>query len=111
MSILDAAVRVRPGQIRLAAKRLKGTARRSWFDDIFKSVKDAHRRAKDDPSILRISIDNRARVKLFRRRQCFSPSTEARLFLLVSSDSKRQRPEQKPRHTTTVKIVWLGKLY
>jgi transposase len=33
-------------------------------DDIFKNVKDAHRRAKDDPSILRISIDNKARVKL-----------------------------------------------
>jgi hypothetical protein len=33
-------------------------------DDIFKNVKDAHGRAKDDPSILRISIDNKARVKL-----------------------------------------------
>jgi hypothetical protein len=33
-------------------------------DDIFKNIQEAHRRAKDDPSILRISIDNKARVKL-----------------------------------------------
>ena len=33
-------------------------------DDIFKNVNEAHRRAKEDNSILRISIDNKAKVKL-----------------------------------------------
>jgi Rhodopirellula transposase DDE domain len=33
-------------------------------NEIFNNVHDAHRRAKDDPSILRISIDNKAKVKL-----------------------------------------------
>jgi len=33
-------------------------------DDIFKNVNNAHRRAKVDLSILRISIDNKAKVKL-----------------------------------------------
>jgi Rhodopirellula transposase DDE domain len=33
-------------------------------DDIFKNVNAAHQRAKEDQSILRISIDNKAKVKL-----------------------------------------------
>jgi hypothetical protein len=33
-------------------------------DDIFKNVNDAHQRAKGDSSILRISIDNKAKVKI-----------------------------------------------
>jgi hypothetical protein len=33
-------------------------------DDIFKNVNDAHRRAKEDQTILRISIDNKAKVQL-----------------------------------------------
>ena len=32
--------------------------------EVFKNVHDAHRRAKEDASILRISIDNKAKVKL-----------------------------------------------
>ncbi len=51
-------------------------------DEIFANVKEAHQRAASDPSILRISIDNKAKVKIGD-------------FCRIRSVSQSQRPTRR----------------